>query len=218
MTEDVGCKIDSLTERLDFDEYESRYDTLDEHMVARWLGKDRPSEGYRSIATWFNKRIIRRTYERAGRETTGARIDSEYEALVGEDSLLREEVIDDLEAGGIDAERLTSSLVSWGTVRNHLKECINVNKEVATADTDWERRSVEKAATIVTEKTEKALTSLSNKDSLPGGNQANVEIQVLLSCPECPIRVPFADAVDRGFVCPDHLGRQSTDDGSAGDK
>lgn len=211
MTEDRGCKVDLLIDEFDLDAYESQFDSLDDHMVARWLGDGRPSEGYRPIATWLNKRILRRTYERVGRETTGTRINSEYDALISDDELLRQEVMDDLETSGVDAEALISKFVSWGTVRNHLKQCVGVEKPPRTAETDWEMDSVERSTEIVQEKAERALVSLSNKGDLPGGDSADVTIHVLLSCPQCPTRIPFADAVDRGFVCADHFEKSTAE-------
>lgn len=212
--EESGCKIEILTERYGLDERETRYESLDDRLLTRWRGADgNESAGYRQLTAWFNKHLLRTTYDEHGRDTTGNRVENEYEALTGDDELLRGEVRDALAADGIDANSLEQDLISWSTMRTHLKTCLDGEKVIREGDTDWQRQSVEIAKNILKSKVREALPSLSKSGRLAGGEGANVEIQVLLSCPECPTRIPFSDALDRGFVCNDHSPTVATPEG-----
>ncbi|QLD89123.1 hypothetical protein HWV07_08800 [Natronomonas salina] len=200
------CKIDIVCDRYGLDNSGSRYTSVDDRLLNRWTGGDgRSPDGYRTLTEWFNKRLLKSVYDKHGRNTTGKRISSDYQALRGDDDLLREEVMDDLRADGINPERVCSDMVSYSTMREHLNSCLEGEKQVDQSNSDWEQRSLEMAKNITRSKVREALSSLDTKDVLPEGDEADIEIQILLSCPECPIRIPIADAVERGFVCKDHF-------------
>lgn len=206
MAAGAGCKVDRVVETYGLDPAHDRFDTVDDYLVTRWTGADgRPPDGYRTLAEWFNGRLLKQVYDEHGRETVGLRVDSDYRALTGDDDLVRLEVMDDLRADGIDAEALCDDMVSWSTIRHHLKGCLDAEKPRSEADTDWEHESVRIAMSQTAEKVTAALRSLDAKGDLPNAQQAAVDIQVQLSCPECPVRVPLAEAVDRGYICRDHL-------------
>lgn len=209
-----GCKIEILAERYGLDGRETRYESLDDRLLTRWTGADgNEAAGYRRLTAWFNKQLLRTAYDEHGRDTTGNRVENDYEALTGDDELLGEEVRDDLAADGIDVASLEQDFVSWSTMRTHLKQCLDGEKVIRESDTDWQRQSVEIAKNISKSKVYEALPSLSKSGRLTGGADANVEVQVLLSCPECPTRIPFSDALDRGFVCNDHGPAVATSEG-----
>lgn len=212
MTESPRCKVDYVTDRYSLDATVTRYGSLDERLSHRWVGADGAEpEGYRSLADWFNRHLLKTVYDERGRKTLGRRLESDYEALTGDDDLVREEVLDDLRDDGIDAGRLVDDMVSWSSMRRHLQECLDAEKPSDESATDWERESVAVAKDVVERKVDEALRSLETKGRLPGADRSDVELQVLLSCPECPTRIPFADAVERGFVCDDHLGIATPD-------
>lgn len=200
------CKVDWAVEAYDLDPARDGYDSVDAYLQARWTGADgRAADGYRTLATWFNKRLLKQVYDANGRETVGPRLDSEYDALTGDDELARREVMDDLRADGIDASALVDDMVSWSTLRHHLKDCLEAEKSPASADTDWERESVRIASERTAEKVAEALRSLDSKGELPNADRAEVTVQVQLSCPACPVRVSLAEAISRGYICRDHL-------------
>lgn len=205
MVTDDGCKIDIVIEQYGLDAADPRYATIDEGLLARWKGADgNTPEGYRTLTEWFNKRLLKRVYDENGRDSLGARIDNEYAALTGGDDLVREEVIESLESDGLDPEGLRQDMVSWGTMRTHLLECLGGEKETRTAQTEWERESTEIALDYAKGKVEKALSSLSNKGHLDGLAATSIEVQIQLSCDECPTRVPLEVALERGYICEKH--------------
>lgn len=205
MTSDTGCKIDGVIEAYDLESVDPTYDSLNEGLLARWTGAGkRNAMGYRSLTEWFNKRLLNTVYRKHGRETLGARVDNDYEVLTSDDDLVGEELVHNLRVDGIDTEQLKRNLVSWGTMRTHLQECLDGHKEPQTASTSWETQSIQKALEITAQKAESALLTLSNKGKLSGGETAGIDVQIRLSCQSCPTRVPLDVALERGYVCETH--------------
>lgn len=205
MTGDSACKVDEIIRRYDLDTADPRYESLDEGLLNRWTGTDgREAVGYRTLTEWFNKRLLRQVFDRQGRDTLGDRIDRDYEALTSDDELVREDAIADLETDGIDGAAVHDDMVSWGTMRTHLQECLDGSKEQPTSSSDWERETVAMAQSFATDKVESALSSLSTKGRLAGVDESTVTVQIQLQCDHCPTRVPFDVALERGYVCERH--------------
>lgn len=179
---------------------------VDEYLAARWTGAgDHSPVGYRALADWFNQRLLRTVYLDHDRSATEARVESEHDALRGEDDLRRREVRDDLAADGIDADALQDALVSRSTMARHLKTCLGVEKAVDFgSDRAWELDKVEHGRRTFRRSVTAAVRSLANKGRLAGGESAELELPVLLSCPYCATRVSLRTALDQGYVCADH--------------
>lgn len=213
MPTDPGCKVDTAVERYGLESADPAYGSIDDGLLARWKGSDdRAPMGYRSLTEWFNKRLLKRVYDEHGRDSLGARVDSDYEALRADDDLVSEEMIESLRSDGIDAERVRDDMVSWGTMRTHLKECLDGEKETRTAETEWERESIDKAREVTREKAERALSSLDTKGQIEGIESSDIEVQIQISCESCPTRVPFEVAFERGYVCEQHDQTHVTSD------
>lgn len=213
MAPETSCKIDGAIKRYGLESADPIYDSIDEGLLARWTGAGkRTAMGYRSLTEWFNKRLLKTVYDEHGRETLGARLDSDYELLIGDDDLVGEEVVESLRADGIDSDQLKRDLVSWGTMRTHLQECLDGHKESQTASTNWEQESIQKVIEVAEEKTETALSALAGKEMLAGGETAGIEVQIQLSCQSCPTRVPFDVALERGYVCEEHNTQRVSQD------
>lgn len=199
------------------------FEDVDGELVARWRGEgDREAQGYRSLTEWFNKRLLKQVYDASGRETVGTRVEGDYRALRGDDRLLREEVKDDLRGDGIDADAVADALVSWSTMRHHLKDCLDAEKATGDgesgAPSEWERESVAIAVDRAEEKLADAVRSLSGKGRLAGGQEASLSVEAYLSCPVCGVRRRFTDALQRGTVCERHFDADGdADEGPDGD-
>lgn len=208
----MGCKIDRLTDRYDLAPPLSEDVSIDEYLERRWTGADgRDPVGYKVLTEWFNKRVLSRLYEQHGREAMATHLDREYELIRDGDDIERDELAADLTTDGLDIDEVDSELVSWSTMRHHLKGCLEAEKETQSASTDWERNTVEMAKEKTAEKARSVLSSLSSKDRLPEAERADVDVQVKLSCPDCSVRVPFEDAVERGYVCETHFEKRSSE-------
>lgn len=209
MSEGQECKVDFIIDRYDLSVPGMTDRSIDEYLVDRWTGAEGESIGYKELTDWFNKRLLKQVYERYGRETIGTRVESEYQALKNGDELVRGEVSDDLESDGIDADALVRDMVSWSTMRRHLKNCLEAEKPSTRSTKDWELESIDIARKQTEKKTLAALRSLANKRRLPGAEEVDIDVQIKLSCPECPTRIPLEDALARGYVCKDHLSDAS---------
>lgn len=201
----MSCKVDKVIQEYDLGVSQPGYDDIDAYLLQRWTGRDgKPSEGYRSLTEWFNKRLLKQIYDSNNRETTGIRVESEYKTLRSGDDLTRRELEDDLLATGIDVDSIESSLVSWSTMRHHLNDCLDGTKAPAEATSDWELESVRIASERTEEKANEALRSLVSKGEIVDGRDATIDVNVQLSCPQCHVRTPLSDAVKRGYICQEH--------------
>ncbi|MEF8776427.1 MAG: hypothetical protein V5A43_07995 [Haloarculaceae archaeon] len=204
MGADHSCKVDRVVAAYDLADADPRHGSIDEGLLARWRGDgDHEAVGYRTLAAWFNRRLLRRASRDAGRTTPASRLEYEYEALTGEDDLAREEVSERLRADGVDVEGVRSAFVSWGSLRTHLLECLDGEKPPQEAG-DWERDSIEVARSVVREKVETALSSLGSTGDLAGVDRTAVDVDIQLQCTACPTRAPLEIALDRGYVCAEH--------------
>jgi hypothetical protein len=202
-----GCKVDRVVEEYGLEDVDPRYGSIHEGLLARWHGDSgHEKAGYRTLTGWFNRRLLWRVSIDHGRDTAGGRVEHNHEALTGDDDLRREEVMDSLRADGIDADRLLSDMVSWGTMRTHLTDCLDGEKESEPAG-EWERDSIEMARSFAREKVQSALSSLESRGELEDVDRAAVSIQVQIQCEECPTRVPLEVALERGYVCETHTKR-----------
>jgi hypothetical protein len=203
---DYCCKIGRAAAEHDLSPPDDDVDGLDGYLVARWRGEGgyEPT-GVRDLTDWFNTYILREAYIAAGRRVTSARVESEYAALTGDDATARE-VRDDLAQDGIDPEALTGSFTSRSTMARHLRNCLDATKDTS-ADGDWERDSIAYSKQNAADHVAPVLSTLANKGRLPGADEASVSLQIDLSCPDCNRRVELDEALDRGYVCPEHLGR-----------
>lgn len=219
MVEKRGCKVDAVIDRYDVSATSGSDATIDEELRARWVGENgHDGTGYRSLTEWFNKRLLKRVYDEHNRSTIGTRLDSEYEALTGDDEVLRQEVIADLSGDGIDAAEIRENMVSWSTMRYHLKDCLDATKERQPAESNWEHESLAVIENSTEAKIEKVVRSLTSKGKIEGADEATVHVRFQLACPECPTRVSVEEALERGYVCERHLVTAPSADVSAGHK
>ncbi|UWG49080.1 Uncharacterized protein HSRCO_2825 [Halanaeroarchaeum sp. HSR-CO] len=202
-----GCKIDALADRFALTAPTSATEDIDEYLLVRWRGDDgRPADGYGTLTEWFNKQLLGHFYENAGRETLGVRLDSEYEALVGEDELLRAEVEDDLASDGIDPARVREAFVSRSTMRRHLNDCLNGNKDSSTGESDWERRSIDLTLDMAEGRIRDALSSLSAKGAFPDPDSVEIDVEVQVRCVDDPYQIPLSEALAGSFECSESRG------------
>lgn len=203
MGQRCDCKVDSVVREFNLED--PRHPTVHEGLLERWCGDgSHKSQGYRPLTAWFNKRVLRTVYEKHNRNTLDHRLEADYETLTGEDDLRRQEIESELRANGVKVESLTDALVSWGTIRNHLTECLDGEKQAQEASTDWQRETVERAQTFAATKTEETLSSLEANSEIDGAEKSTVDVEIRLRCSECPTTVRFEAALRRGFVCERH--------------
>jgi hypothetical protein len=196
----VADKHDLSTAVLDMD--------INKGLLDRWLGRgEYPETAVRPLATWFNQNILKTVYREHGREALEHQLENDYEALTSdENNSQRLSVERSLEEDGIDPEELVGDFISSSTLYRHLTECLDGSKERKEAETDWEKTKVSFAKDKAADQVGDALRSWENKEKLPGATDAEVDVSIHLSCPECSTSVPLSVARQRGYICDEHLG------------
>ena len=209
MDTECSCKVGSVIQQYALSD--PQHDTMNEGLLARWHGNGPHQEsGYRTLTAWFNKRVLRTVYESHGRSVLSHQLAADYEALTGDDDLLKQEVEADLRSSGIDVDTLTDKLLSYGSIRTHLLDCLDGEKSAEEPESDWQRDSIDIARSVAEEKAAESLRSLINAGELESGDGVSVDVEIQLRCDACPTVVPFDVAVDRGYVCDMHSTSTTT--------
>lgn len=183
---------------------------LNEQLARRWLGEEGyPETALRPLVDWMHKHLMRELYTERGRSTLELHLESDYEALQGDDDERRRAVLADLEADGIDGEALVDDFVSPATMYRHLTGCLGVTKERRRSEPDWEERKVEYARENAEMYVSEALKSWENKGELPHATEAEVTVRVYLECPVCARQAGIRQARQRGFVCEEHMSGET---------
>jgi hypothetical protein len=207
------CKVGRVTNRYDLASPRQFTGDLDDYIVAKWNGfGQRDSIGIRPLTEWFNKLLLRTIYRTHGRSDSDTRIDAEFETLSGTDipAHKQAETRSELESDGIDAEELVQRFISKSTLSRHVTDCLGAEKDAATeATTNWEMNQLRIANQKHEEKVSSAVMSLGNKGRISGFDSVIIETAVYLACPECSTRIKLETALKRGYVCAEHLGRDS---------
>ena len=186
-----GCKVCRVLDERNMKQYEDK-------LVDQWQTDGPDRKGYRQLAEWLNVTMLRREMDRAGLSTLGREAASKYERLEEAAPSVAEEVATDLAAAGIDVDRLRTDFVSYGVVRTHLRDCLDLEYSVESGD--WEADAIEMARDYATEKVAAAAQSLHNKGELDAGALA-VNVDVGLECESCHATVPADRAIRRGYIC-----------------
>lgn len=181
---------------------------FNEELLFRWLGSDRyPEMSVRSLASWFNIRLLKSVYRDHGRKILDTHVSTDYDVLSSDDPIEKENLRDDLAADGIDARAIESDFVSAPTVYRHLTNCLSGEKTTGNDEpSNWARDKVDYAQQLAEEEIHEALSHFDNRGDLPGGSTVDVDVTITLSCPECSTSTQLARALNRGYVCREHLG------------
>lgn len=201
------CKVDRVRATHDLSPPARFEGDFDSYLVARWTGEgETESTGLRTLSEWFNKQVLKTVYRDHGRSDSTVRLDSDYRVLQGNDipDHERAELRSELAEDGIDSETTVKQFIGKSTLSRHLKECLDATKDIPTAETEWEIDRVRIATNTYRSHLESALRSLGNKGRISGVDEATLQVQSYLSCPECPTRVTVEQAYEQGYVCGDH--------------
>lgn len=191
---EYGCKVCRVLSERDLDH-------LDDELVARWQGDGYERMGYRRLATWLNVSLLRREMDRAGVPTIGGEARSRYERLTDEDPRTAAEVHDLLRTAGIPVDDLERDFVSYGVVRTHLLECLDLEIDQEHSNGDWGADTLAYLREDATEKATDAVRSLVRNDRVAVGAGPTVSISIDLECEQCGAVRPASEALNAGAVC-----------------
>ncbi|MDS0261102.1 hypothetical protein NDI56_17015 [Haloarcula sp. S1CR25-12] len=181
---------------------------FDRYLADRWLGRrDYTATGLRPLSKALNHKLLKTVYNEHGRNALETRVESDYEVLADGDE--SSALLDDLDSDGIDGRKLQREFVSSTTLYRHFTDCLGESKsnESGTGDgeSDWESDKVDHAREVLRRNVSQSLRSLANKGRLPEADTAQIKTEVILGCPECATQVSFRRAVDRGYICAEHM-------------
>ncbi len=188
---EYGCKVCRVLDERDMGRYEDR-------LIDQWQADSPQRKGYRQLTEWLNTMMLRREMDRAGLSTLGNEPESKYERLRDGDETVAAEVRTDLRNEGIDVDELDADFVSYGVVRTHLKDCLDLDRDVEP--TDWEQDAIEYTRKHATGKLEDAVRSLINKGKVSACGEVDVHVTLEVECEGCHSRVPVDRALRRGYV------------------
>lgn len=191
---EYGCKVCRVLDERGMQRYEDR-------LVDQWTADPPNRKGYRQLADWLNTMMLRREMDRAGLSTLGNEPESKYQRLHGGDETVADEVRTDLRNEGIDVDGLDADFVSYGVVRTHFKECLDLDRDVES--TDWEADAIGYTHDHASGKLEDAVRSLLNKDELSACGEVEVHVSFEVECEGCHTRIPVDRALRRGYITPE---------------
>lgn len=200
------CKVGRTADKYDLSP--GSEGDLNSYLAARWLGRDGyPETALRPLTDWFHTSILVEVYTEYGRNTIETRVDSDYEALTGDDDERRKLVIEDMETDGIDGRDILDDFVSPPTLYRHLTNCLDLEKTSDTGDGDseWEQNKLEYTRQVARENVEDVLRSWENKGEVPNATQSDISVRLYVECPVCLTQVDIDRAHRRGYVCDEHM-------------
>lgn len=201
------CKVGRTSAKHGLDD--AGQSSMDERLETLWLG-DRRATGrsVRDLTDYYNKTVLKEVYIQQSRDFLSDHMNSDYEALTGDDDAKRAEVVDSLDADGIDAEALRNDFVSAPTMYRHLTNCLELEKERSESE-DWEENSL----SVTYDNTERYISNIleswDRKDVVPHASHAETTVRIYLECPVCDTRTTIERARRRGYVCADHMNKET---------
>lgn len=187
-----GCKVCRVLDERDMGGY-------DERLAERWRAEGPNRMGYRALATWLNTTMLRREMDAAGLSTLGDEAESRYERLTTEDETVASEVRSTFRTEGVPIDDLVDDFVSYGVVRTHLLECLDLDRP-EQSPSDWEKDALSITRQHAESKASEAVTSLVNKGAIRAAGSIDVSVSIELECTETHQKVPLERALRRGYV------------------
>jgi hypothetical protein len=179
-----------------------QYELVDigQELEDRWLGNGYESQSLRSIADWFNKRILRKKLEQNGMTLLDGEVANIYRLLSSDEVTAgsRVEVESMLTDNGIDPEELTKEFVSHQAIHTYLTKFRKVSKERSSADRLTSvRDTIQKLRNRFVAVIENNLDQLRRNQQLHLG-EFNVLLDVQILCEDCGSSYSIGELFDRG--------------------
>jgi hypothetical protein len=166
----------------------------------RWLGRDGESRSLRSLAEWFNQRLLAARLAEAGQDPLDGEVENLYRLLSAEDvtSGARVDAEATLDSYGIDVEELRREFVSHQAIHTYLTEFRGASKERSSGDrAERVRRTVGRLRSRLVAVAENNLGHLRDAGRLTLG-EFTVLLEVQVLCEDCGGSYPITDLLDRG--------------------
>jgi hypothetical protein len=182
-----SCKIDRIA---------ADYDLSDEaeRLTELWT-RDDERYSLRDLAVHFNHQLLRVAMERAGLNPLDGEVENTYRLLTNEEVSqgMRTQARNRLEKHDIDVEQLQSDFISYGTVRRHLKGCLNAEREPTETDNDPTEAGAQHIAAL---QHRTAAVTENTLSQLQAAGDIDVFVDVTVSCSECGMHATAQEFID----------------------
>lgn len=171
-----------------------------EELEDRWLGRGSESQSLRSLADWFNERLLARRLERAGENPLEGEAANTYKLLTDDDvgAGARVDAETTLERAGLDPATVKREFVSHQAIHTYLREYRDVSKEADHGDPrEQSRTTVQRLRNRLIAVVENSLSSLRARDRIVLG-EFDVLVEVTVFCEDCDTAVPVTELLDDG--------------------
>ncbi len=173
---------------------------LGQELEDRWLGRGYDDQSLRSLADWFNERLLERRLEEAGHDPLDGEVANLYRLLSADDVTAGSRVDAEatIESHGIDVETLQREFVSHQAVHTYLTEFRGASKERSSSDRpESVRRTVQRLRSRLVAVAENNLDHLRSAGDLTIG-EFTVLLEVQVLCEDCGASYPITELIDRG--------------------
>jgi len=174
---------------------------LGEELERRWLGDGYEQQSLRSLADYFNERVLESALGEANVVTLQGEVENTYDLLTGEEVTegARTQARNRLEREGVDVESVLDDFVSHYAVHTYLREHRGV--EYPSADDDDQREksveTVRRLTSRLTAVTRRNVENLRSTERLDIG-PVDVITEVQVVCEECGRQYDAIELVERG--------------------
>lgn len=165
----------------------------------RLLAEREEGASLRDLERVVNEALLAAALRRADAEVVGD-VASVYETLTDDDASAGERtaLTDRLSRAGVDVEALHEDFVSYQTVRNHLRECLDVETgrrtDLSLSDA---RGTIEWARSRSEGIVERTVERLADADEVAAGD-VDVSHTARVSCADCGASYPVERFLERG--------------------
>jgi hypothetical protein len=206
---ECSCKITRQIREYDIGpDVDSSIAEANDYLADLWTGSDGENHSVRDIMDWFNQQILRSFYREQGRDISTDRIEYDHEILTGDDDTATATLAQDLAQDGIEIEAIRDAMVGSSTLYRHLTDCLSVEKESWAATESLAENRLDRVqylkSSLANQVTE-VLELLEEDDILASGSDSGVEIDIRVTCPECGVACDLQTALQRGYICSEHV-------------
>lgn len=182
-----------------------------DELERRW-SRPEDRESLRSLADWFNERLLRAALSEAGVDVLSEDVSRLYGILSGDTGSRgeRTQIARRLERDGLDVDAITDTFVSYGAIRSYLVGHRGVSPPSGSDGIDREStaQTIEGLRQRTTSVTESKLHRLRKADELHlGPHRVLVDVQVL--CEECGKQYEITGLLESGTCDCFESGRTS---------
>jgi hypothetical protein len=170
-----------------------------EDLDRRLLERRAEGASLRRLETVVNRAILRAALREADAAVIGDAA-SVYETLTGDDVSAgrRTETKERLSRAGVDPDELLDDFVSYGTVRSHLRDCLDVDTDRrSTLSVEDAQGTIEWARSRSEGIVERTVERLAGTEGFSAGD-VEVGHVVRVSCRDCGASHPVESFLDRG--------------------